>query len=319
MKAPKPNGWLWPALVALYSAVACLFMQAVRWPNTMDWQVFYTGAQAVLHGADPYPAVLGLPSGYPFYYPYPTAMVLAPLALFPVRAAWILYAATAGALLAAAGQRYGRGLLVACLSASFLESIGYGHITPLLVAAAGLPTLGFLLILKPSIGAALWIFRPTRAAVVGCLVLLLCSLLLMPQWPVGWFHALAQTNHLSPVLRPGGFILLAAAFRWRTSEGRLMLALAFIPHTSVLYETLPLFLVPRNLAGGYVLVGASYLESVLANWLYPTAGMTIEAAVAQRWPLILMCLYLPALVMVLRQQRVQGTSYPAEVSAVQNR
>jgi hypothetical protein len=91
--------------------------------------------------------------------------------------------------------------------------------------------------------------------------------------------------------------MLAALLRWRRPEGRLLAALCCLPHVTTLYETLPLFLVPSNRHQAYLLLGLSYVAAVWQAWLVPT-GSLLEQVVG-RWPVLLVCLYLPAVVMVL--------------------
>jgi hypothetical protein len=67
-----------------------------------------------------------------------------------------------------------------------------------------------------------------------------------------------------------------------------------------LYETLPLFLIPRTRWQGYALAGLSYVAAFGQVAMVPRhPGMPLETMLADRWPFVLLCLYLPALVMVL--------------------
>jgi hypothetical protein len=160
-----------------------------------------------------------------------------------------------------------------------------------------------VLAVKPSIGAALWIWRPTRSAVAGAVALLVLSLLIVPGWPAEWLAALHRTNHIAPVLKPWGWVLLLAAIRWRTPEGRLLLALACIPQTTSLYESLPLFLVCRRRWDAYLLAVLSHVAALVQSQYYSAPGQVLETVIANRWPVFLVTLWLPALVMVLRPVR----------------
>jgi hypothetical protein len=189
---------------------------------------------------------------------------------------------------------------VGALSACFAEAVTFGQSVPLLIAAAILPWLGGALVVKPSVGAALWLWRPTRSAVLGGLALLVLSLLVVPGWPADWVTALGQTNHIAPVLKPWGWVLLLAVTRWRTPEGRLLLALACIPQTTSLYESLPLFLVCRGRWDAYLLAVLSHVAALLQHLYFSAPGQVLETVIANRWPVFLVALWLPALVMVLR-------------------
>jgi hypothetical protein len=287
-----------PLLAAGWAVLAVWRAQLLGW--TTDWHVFWTAGHAVVTGQDPYAAVLALESGYPLFYPGPALLVLAPFGLLSSTTAWLAWAAFTGGLFGLAARRHGRGLWVGALSACFAEAVTFGQWVPLLVAAAILPWLGGALAMKPSIGAALWLWRPTRGAVAGGAVLVLLSLLVEPGWPREWLAALERTNHVSPVIKPWGWVLLLAALRWRTPEGRLLLALALLPQTTSLYESLPLFLVCRNRWDAYLLAVLSQVAALVQDRFYSAPGQVLETVIANRWPVFLVALWLPALIMVLR-------------------
>jgi hypothetical protein len=113
---------------------------------------------------------------------------------------------------------------------------------------------------------------------------------------------------MAPILlRPGGVLLLLALIRWRLPEARLLAALACVPQTVGLYETLPLFLIPRTRWQGYALAGSSYVAAFGQVAAVPRLpGMTLDAVLADRWPFLFVCLYLPALVMVLLPRALEG-------------
>jgi hypothetical protein len=287
-----------PLLVAAWALLTIWRAQLIGW--TTDWHVFWTAGHAVVTGHDPYAAVVALHRGYPLFYPGPALLFLAPFGLLSSKAGWLAWGAVTGGLFGLAARRHGRGLWIGALSACFAEAVTFGQWVPLLIAAAILPWLSGALVVKPSVGAALWIWRPNRTAVLGGLVLLLLSFLVVPGWPAEWLAALRQSNHIPPVLKPWGWVLLLAAFKWRTPEGRLLLALACIPQTTSLYESLPLFLVCRRRWDAYALAVFSHVAAVVQNQYFSAPGQVLETVIAHRWPVFLVTLWLPALVMVLR-------------------
>jgi hypothetical protein len=290
-----------PALGALWGATVCLAAQLAYGKALPDARIFWTAGRAVLTGADPYTAVRALETGYPFFYPFPAALAWAPLALLPWSVAWVAWSALGGALLAHA-SRWAPGLLGALLSAGFLNAVAEGQWSPLLTASAVLPWLApVAYALKPSLGAVLWVRNPALAPIVGGIVALALSWLLEPGWLAGWLAALQQSNHVAPVFRPGGVVLLLAGLRWRTPEGRLLLGLALVPHTVALYETLPLFLLARSRMEGYLLAGLTVTAAGVAEVVM--TGASIEARATELWPLLLVLVYLPALALVLRPVR----------------
>jgi hypothetical protein len=290
------SGYLLPLAGAAWAAAVAVLALHVQLTSSPDFVTFWTAGRALVHGADPYQAVAALDEGYPFFYPLPAAMVMAPFGLLAWPAGLVLFMTLSGALLGLAAQRHGRGLAPALLSAGFLNAVVEGQWTPFLVSVAVLPWLSPLLVAKPSIGLALWTWRPSRIAAAGGAALLALSIAIQPSWPATWLAALHATNHVAPILRPGGFILLLALIRWRTPEGRLLAALACVPHTSSLFETLPLFLIPRTRAQGYILACLSFAALVVKQ--YTLSGATLEAKIASGWPALFVFLWLPALVMV---------------------
>jgi hypothetical protein len=183
-------------------------------------------------------------------------------------------------------------------SASALVGAVGGQWSPLLTAGAALPWLSALWITKPSIGLALMIGYPTRECIYGGVVLLALSFLFLPTWVGDWMASLGQPQYVPPLLRPGGFLLLLALLRWRRPEGRLLAALTVIPHVTTLYETVPLFLIPATRLQGYILLALTFVAAAVEAWVVPTG--TLVQQVTGRWPVLLVLVYLPALVMLLR-------------------
>lgn len=300
------------ALVAgVVSGFLCWVAYALPPPSTSDFQPIWVGGRALLAGEDPYAVVPTSGTRYPLYYPLTGVVVGLPLAALPFPWARVLWAAVSGAAFAAAALRYGRGLPAALLSASFLNAVVQGQWSPLLTAATVLPALSWIWVAKPSVGVALLAAFPTRRALVGGTLLLAVSLAVFPTWPMRWLEALRETNHIAPIARPGGFLLLLALIRWRQAEGRLLAALACIPHTIGLYETLPLFLIPRTRWQGYALAGLSHAAAFGQAFAVPRLpGMTWEAMNQARWPFILLGLYLPALILLLFFHRAAHPDRP---------
>lgn len=289
--------WATALLAIAWAAVALLRPQRVP----TDAAVLWTATRAALHGKDPYQAVTALGLGYPLYYPLPTVLLLAPLAVLPAAVFHGVFAGLSGFAFGCAAEKYRRGLAMGCLSAGFAEAAVEGQWSPLFTAAAVLPILGGLWIAKPSVGLAMFAGFPSRQAVVGGALLLLASLAIWPSWVPAWLAALQRTNHVPPLLRPGGVLLLLALRRWRKPEGRLLAALACVPQTTVLYETVPLFLIPRTRFEGYLLAGLSLLAAFVQATLVPArSDGQLAETIAGRWPVLLALVYIPALIMVLR-------------------
>ena len=292
--------WGLVLVAGLISGFVCWLAYRLPPPSTSDFEPIWVGARALLAGADPYIVVPATSTHYPLYYPLTAIVIGLPFAGLSFDWARVAWAALSGAAFAWAALRYGRGLPAALLSANFLNAVIQGQWSPLMTAAVVLPALSWLLAAKPSIGAALFAAFPSRQAVIGGVALLAVSLALFPTWPVRWADSLGASNHMWPIRSPGGVILLLALIRWRLPEGRLLAALACVPQTIGLYETLPLFLIPRTRWQGYGLAVLSYVAAFGQVAMVPRVpGMPLETMLAGRWPIVFFCLYLPALVIVL--------------------
>jgi hypothetical protein len=146
--------------------------------------------------------------------------------------------------------------------------------------------------------------KPNRWAIYGGVLLLAAAFIVQPHWVESWRGALAGASmerakgyfYVAPVVMPGGFVALAALARWRRVEARVIVAMACVPHTILLYEAVPLFLVPRTLREAELLVFLSYVVLAL---LPHTSSFTNDLDVSARW--ITLLLYIPATLMVLRR------------------
>jgi hypothetical protein len=137
-------------------------------------------------------------------------------------------------------------------------------------------------------------------AVLGVSAFLVLSLFVLPSWPRDWWTALQHDNTdlVAPVFRPFGLVLLLAALRWRLPEGRLLLAIAFIPQNILPYELVSLALIPANLLEmGIYVAGSAIAVAAVADWKHLSPGLAEWS-----WPVALCTVYLPMLYLVLRRQ-----------------
>ncbi len=204
------------AAAALAYVVTAMDPQYVARDYTYSWRA----ARALLAGANPYDVIR--PAGpYPFetyyFYPLPAALITLPLARLPAVASNALFVGASSGVLAYGVTREGpRGLLI-FLGVPFLVAAVLGQFTPLIMAAAFLPGFQWAYAAKPTIGAALFAARPSLVGAGLAALLTAVSLIVLPHWPIDWWHALAHTpHHRPPLLRPFGFILLLSLLRWRT-------------------------------------------------------------------------------------------------------
>ena len=291
--------------VATLAAIYVLFR---RWDNAdgpSDLTQVWIAARAWLAGGNPYEAVrMWGDWPYPLLYPFPAALVLVPFTALPPWLADALFAAVGTGLLAWGSTREADApKLVMFLSAPLLYALSLGQWSPLLVAATLVPSAGFVLVCKPTIGLALCAAYPQRRMLIGCAVMLSVSVLLWPGWIAEWRSAIAQApNAVAPITLPGGILALLALLKWRRPEARLLAVLACVPHTTLSYEALPLFLVPATWPEAAIVWLGTFVAHVGHRNFGPYASQLAWVQASGLW--LVWAVYVPCLVMVLRRPNV---------------
>src|SRR4029079_2233049 len=124
-----------------------------------------------------------------------------------------------------------------------------------------------------------------------------------PGWVADWRAGLVTAPHVvAPITRVGGPLLLLRLLQWRRADAPLLVAVACGPHTTALYETLPLFLLADTWTqawGLWALAVVAYAgqwatgpyPSIAAHW---AAGAQCTVAV----------MYLPCLAAVLLRPNI---------------
>jgi hypothetical protein len=212
-----------------------------------DFWVLWYGARALLEGRNPYTTIVWSGGGFGFRYPLSTALLTIPLSGLPPNIAGSLYIALSCALLAFACTRRAWWPLLLFLSGSMIQSVRAAQLSPLLTFGLLTPAAMWLGALKPNIGLAMLAYRPSARAALTMLIVSAIALISMPSWPLDWVATVrASPVHYSPLRTLGGPLLLLALLRWRRAEARLLTAMAVVPSSPIVYEALPLFLVPTT-------------------------------------------------------------------------
>jgi hypothetical protein len=313
---PPPRLRFWLAIAASLLSGFRAFLWVSSPLKARDFDQVWFAANALLSGHNPYAEVgpgLRFDWPAPLYYPLTAAVAVIPLAPIPRSAAAILFAAFGSGLFVWAATRRSLAPAVVITSGSAALAAEAVQWSPLLGAAYGVPWLGVLLCAKPTVGFAIWCARPSRVAVIGAIGLATIGLAFLPSWPADWVEALRHTSlateggtpYLAPIRSTGGMFAALAVLRWRRPEARLVLALACVPQTPLLYETLPLFLVPFTITEAGVLWLGSWIAALWLSLAGPfpsdLARFTVSAN-AIGWTL-----YVPATVMLLRRPNVGPT------------
>jgi hypothetical protein len=295
---------------AAIATIAAVFPVAehIRLPmRPTDFGLVWFGARSIARGINPYPLVgPNLTFNWDWkelLYPGPAMVLALPLSWLPEIAAAAIFVWISTALLAYAITADGWDRLFLFPSSAFIVAARAAQWSPLFSAAFCLPWLGFVLAAKPNLGLAVGLASPSRrllaSALVGGVVLTLVSLILLPSWPRDWISAVSNSNTLVPLMRPGGFVVLLAALRWRRPEARLILLLACMPQTGSWYEALPLLLVAQTRRECQILSLVSSVGFLSIRFLIhgqPEAQFNREVQA-----LMVALAYLPAIMVVLRR------------------
>jgi len=292
----------------LIAVIIGLCAAYLAWPGVgvvgaSDFNQLWYAARALVTGGSPYAAVgPGRTFDWPFplFYPLPAVLVAVPFTVLTPAGASMLFSGIAAALFVWVLTRGAPYRLAALLSFSFYYAAAISQWSPLLIASVLIPSLGFLLVVKPTIGLALWLYKPNWHAVVGGVLLVAISILVRPEWPMEWIQTFGAGTHIrGPITTLGGPLVLLALLRWRRPEARLLVALACVPHTTLLYEVLPLFLVPASWAQSLLLVALNWIAQVVLITLQPYSSLADRARVSATVSVALV--YLPCVIMILRR------------------
>ena len=301
----------WRIVFALAVGVACgayVLGFALTNPDfTSDFDHVWGGARALWNGQNPY-LVVGpgkqYPWSWPLYYPLPALIIVGPLALIPVIAARVVFASISAGLLAFGISRDGFARWPLFISISFVTAIELCQWSTLQYAAMLLPALGWVAVAKPNVGAVMAAHAKTDRTLIvmigGAALLAAVSFAILPNWPQYWIANVRSADHFrSPLVRPGGFLLLLALLRWRRPEARVLAALAVVPITPGFYDHVIAFSAARTFRESLTLAALTLGVFFGIVFISPERTLAVWGEVVGK--LTIVFVYLPALVMVLRR------------------
>jgi hypothetical protein len=293
-------------LVGLGITLAYLLQSADPKP-AKDLTPILMGTRMILQGHSPFVRDVALDgTGARMLYPMPTYLLFTPIAWLPgfvVRALWSGFAAAM--LMWLALGRWGIHGVAAVFSRCGALAISIAQFSPYFFFGALIPGWQVIAAAKPTLGFIVWCYRPSWWPFIGGVVLIGGSFLVLPSWLTEWRSQLSGVGWYLPaaaIWRGGGPLLLLAALRWRRPEGRLLLALACVPHNFAWYDQLLVFLVaqrPRELWSLFILSWLAALGSAYALFDLGYINRPDPFSIF-RIPIVAL-LYLPALMMVLRR------------------
>jgi hypothetical protein len=267
--------------IAVISGAACAWLIS-RPGYTADLLHVWYASRVLSAGGDPYATSLPYlnPGQDPALYPLPSYLAFAPFALASLPIAGALFLAVGAGLAAWGIGTTGVARAPLFISAPFLLAVSLGQWSPLLVGAILVPGASWLLVTKPNLGLAAWLARPRWTTALAILGIIALSIAVYPAWPAAWLKNVSgREEKIIPLLQPGGFLLLASAVAWRRVEGRLLLALSFMPQAMFFYDQLLLCLVPRTSRQAMVFSLFSF-AAFLAWWQARDPGdRTVNTAV----------------------------------------
>jgi hypothetical protein len=294
--------------VALTGALLSLSFWSDPQVQPSDLGQVWAASRALLHGENPYEVVgpgRAFDWAWPLLYPLTAPLALVPLAWLPLSLTDPLFVALGFGLFAwvVTARRDTTPALVGLASLPGLMALQTSQWSPLMTAAALMPSFGWVLIAKPTIGLAFFTAYPRWKTAIGCTLLLILSFVVWPGWVPHWLATFDSAPHIiAPVMRPGGFLVLLALLKWKRPEARLLVALALMPHTTVPYETIPLFLIPQTWLQSFALWVCAVLSYVAQAYTGPYFTQLDYWTSGAKFIVLLM--YLPCTAMVLSRPNV---------------
>ena len=261
----------------------------------------------MLAGRDPY-ELIGpgrlFDFEFPFRYPLPAAVVALPFSPFPPDIASGLFVGVGLGCLAWALMRHGHAPLIGLMSGGVASAINSVQWSPLFAAATVMTPLGLALVAKPTIGVAMFAARPS--ALGG-----------RRRGPIARYFV----RDTAELVRPVAERRSEWSYRARTASGRSTCAALptqmaeaqrrgwsppsrCVPMTPVLYETVPLALIPRRGWEAVLLVLASHVVLVWVMRVPRTDPAHLAAHLENSARAIALVLYPLATLMVLRRPNV---------------
>jgi hypothetical protein len=298
--------------VAIGVAIAAAAIAAVKIQQNgllYDYGYLWVAGRAVLSGTDPYAAVRPGVMHFDnwFMYPMPAAIAGATIAWMPMGVASVVFVALAMGSFAFALTGEGWRRLPILMSFPALWAMTTGQWSPFVTAAFVSPAFAWAAVCKPTLGAVAFVTRPKWKFIWVSAATIAISLLWSPTWPMRWWETTQKTaniNYEIPITVQGGFLLALAAIRWRYADARLLLGMACVPQSMLMYDQLPLMLIARSRLEAIAFSLWTYLAPLAMRFVTTTPTVDTKAETLPYLArIITWTLYLPALAVVLLRKR----------------
>jgi len=216
----------------------CWFLLTHFHQGAADFSWAIRAAKYLLAGKNPYDTPLE-------QYPMTAALFGLPFVWMRPEVAAGAFYGISSALLAFGLTRYGYHRLLVFLAYPYWAGILTAQWSPLIVASAFFPLLLPVTMVKPQIGLPVALTHLTRRGVIGCVVVVLLSLVVMPRWPFLWFGQLGYYEHFIPLLVLPGPLLALALWRYRDRDAIFLLLAAIMPERWF-FDAFILWLIPKS-------------------------------------------------------------------------
>lgn len=289
--------------IGIGCSIICMLCLIQRNFSASDFQFPLEAAKAILLRANPYAVVI--PKGnYPFdqyfYYPIIAAFFSIPFTFLPDKLAGAVFIGISSGSLAYILAKKDRWRLGIFFSAPAFVTIYTAQWSFLIAACVLIPELQLLLLCKPNIGIAAFLYQPTVKGVISILLGFCISLLFFPNWVIDWLRTLNYTAHfhIPPFFSELIILSVFCLLQYRRREGRLLMALFIAPQALFFYDQLLLWFVPRSSIELWTLNFISWIGFII--WRLRLKGLPDTGQfVPTAKPFVLWFIYLPAIIILL--------------------
>jgi hypothetical protein len=272
------------AAIGLATGGYCWFVLAHLQIGAGDFNWAIWAAQDLLAHRNPYlrPGQL---------YPLPAALFGLPFVwMRPALAGGVFYGISSS-LMALGLSRRGYHRLLVLLAYPYWAGLIAGQWTPLILASAFFPLLLPATLVKPQLGAPVFLTRASGRGVAACIIVGALSLAVMPKWPLLWIAQLGHYNRFVPLMIFPGPLLLLAILRYRDRDAMLLLLAACMPQRWF-YDSFILWLIPKTRRE---IVWTAFFSWGAGLWRWYHMPHSFKEVGS--W--IVICCYVPMLVVIL--------------------
>lgn len=274
--------------IGLFAGLGCWYLMGRFSQGAGDFRWAIHAASDLLARRDPYadPAQL---------YPVPAALFGLPFIYVRPEIAGGIFYGISSALLAFGVARQGYRYLLIFLAYPYWAGMLAVQWIPLIMASTFYWWLAPAVLAKPQIGLPVASTRSGRNGAILCLVVIVLSFLVMPNWLFHWVLQTRNYVRFIPLLVLPGPLLAAALVRYRDRDAWLLFLAACMPQRWF-YDSFPLWLIPKTRRQIVFTAGLSWIPGIW-RWYHAPHSVTEVGRMT------VLCLYLPMLVVVLLPMR----------------